>query len=175
MQKYRPSDDEAGIPVLKIKELRQGFCDEDSELCSPSIKEEYIVNDGDVIFSWSGSLLVDIWSGGKCGLNQHLFKVTSDEYERWFYYAWTAYYLKHFAAIAADKATTMGHIKREDLRKAEALIPSPEIYDQMGEVLEPLLNIVVSKRMELKKYEELLDALIPNIVTGKIDVMGEER
>ena len=75
MQKYRPKDDEQGLPVLKIKELRQGFCDSNSELCSPSIKSEYIVHDGDVIFSWSGSLLVDFWCGGTCGLNQHLFKI----------------------------------------------------------------------------------------------------
>ena len=63
MQKYRPTDDEQGLPVLKIKELRQGYCDSNSELCSPSIKPEYIVHDGDVIFSWSGSLLVDFWCG----------------------------------------------------------------------------------------------------------------
>ena len=64
MQKYRPEEDENGFPVLKIKELRQGSCDSSSELCSPNIKSEYIVRDGDVIFSWSGSLLVDIWCGG---------------------------------------------------------------------------------------------------------------
>ena len=70
MQKYRPTADEIGIPVLKIKELRQGCCDDNSELCSPSIKSDYIIHDGDVIFSWSGSLLVDLWCGGICGLNQ---------------------------------------------------------------------------------------------------------
>ena len=58
MQKFRPKDGENGLPVLKIKELRQGSCDASSELCSPSIKKEYIVHDGDVIFSWSGSLLI---------------------------------------------------------------------------------------------------------------------
>ena len=102
MQKYRPKDDEQGLPVLKIKELRQGSCDFNSELCSPSIKPEYIVHDGDVIFSWSGSLLVDLWCGGTCGLNQHLFKVTSSTYDKWFYYAWTNHHLQKFAAIAAD-------------------------------------------------------------------------
>ena len=107
MQKYRPKDDEQGLPVLKIKELRQGSCDFNSELCSPSIKPEYIVHDGDVIFSWSGSLLVDLWCGGTCGLNQHLFKVTSSTYDKWFYYAWTDHHLQKFAAIAADMATTM--------------------------------------------------------------------
>ena len=75
MQNYRPTDDDQGFPVLKIKELRQGVCDADSERCSSYIKSNYIVNDGDVIFSWSGSLLVDFWCGGICGLHQHLFKV----------------------------------------------------------------------------------------------------
>ena len=68
MQKFRPLDGEVGLPVLKIKELRQGSCDASSELCSPSIKPEYIIHDGDVIFSWSGSLLVDIWCGGNIGV-----------------------------------------------------------------------------------------------------------
>ncbi len=124
MQKYRPYKDEVGLPVLKIKELRQGSCDISSELCSPSIKSDYIIHNGDVIFSWSGSLLIDIWCGGTCGLNQHLFKVTSDIYDKWFYYLWTAYHLERFVAIAADKATTMGHIKREELAKAKVYIPS---------------------------------------------------
>ena len=124
MQKYRPKDGETGLPVLKIKELRQGICDASSELCSPSIKSEYIIHDGDIIFSWSGSLLVDIWCGGNCGLNQHLFKVTSNNYDKWFYYLWTAHHLDRFIAVAADKATTMGHIKREELEKVEVIIPS---------------------------------------------------
>ena len=55
MQKFRPAEDEVGYPVLKIKELRQGYCDANSESCSPNIKQEYIINDGDVIFSWSFS------------------------------------------------------------------------------------------------------------------------
>lgn len=124
MQKYRPSADEIGIPVLKIKELRQGCCDDNSELCSPSIKSDYIIHDGDVIFSWSGSLLVDFWCGGVCGLNQHLFKVSSSKYDKWFYYAWTKHHLDRFIAVAADKATTMGHIKRDELAKAEVIIPN---------------------------------------------------
>ncbi len=107
MQKFRPVGEDTGLPVLKIKELRQGMCDETSERCSSNINPQYIVQDGDVIFSWSGSLLVDFWCGGICGLNQHLFKVTSNKFDKWFYYAWTKHYLANFSAIAADMATTM--------------------------------------------------------------------
>ena len=159
MQKFRPSDDEQGLPVLKIKELRQGSCDANSELCSPSIKPEYIVHDGDVIFSWSGSLLVDFWCGGTCGLNQHLFKV-----------AWTNHHLQKFAAIAADMATTMGHIKREELAKAEVLIPSQSDYNRIDGILAPLYDLVIANRIENRKLASLRDDLLPQLMSGQLDV-----
>ena len=170
MQKYRPKDGETGLPVLKIKELRQGICDASSELCSPSIKSEYIIHDGDIIFSWSGSLLVDIWCGGTCGLNQHLFKVTSNNYDKWFYYLWTAHHLDRFIAVAADKATTMGHIKMEELEKAEVIIPSKCDYKRIRTLIKPLFDLIISNRIENRKLTALRNILLPKIMSGEIDV-----
>jgi ribosomal protein L10 len=170
MQKYRPTADETGIPVLKIKELRQTCCDDNSELCSPNIKSEYIIQDGDVIFSWSGSLLVDFWCGGICGLNQHLFKVTSNKYNKWFYYAWTKHYLDRFIAVAADKATTMGHIKRDELAKAKVLIPNEADYQRIGALLQPIYDLIISNRIENKKLSSLRDTLLPKLISGELDV-----
>ena len=172
MQKYRPSGNEIGIPVLKIKELRQGCCDNNSELCSPNIKNEYIIHDGDVIFSWSGSLLVDFWCGGICGLNQHLFKVTSSKYDKWFYYAWTKYYLDHFIYIATDKATTMGHIKRDELAKAEVFIPHEADYRRIGALLQPIYDLIISNRIENKRLALLRDTILPKLISGKLDTSG---
>lgn len=170
MQKFRPAESETGLPVLKIKELRQGFCDTDSELCSPGIKSEYIIKDGDVVFSWSDSLLVDIWCGGTCGLNQHLFKVTSKVYDKWFYYLWTAHHLDRFIAIAADKATTMGHIKREELAKAEVLIPSDIDYQNIRSIMAPIFDLIISNRIEAHKLAALRDELLPKLMSGELDV-----
>ena len=170
MQKYRPTADESGIPVLKIKELRQGCCDNNSELCSPSIKSDYIIHDGDVIFSWSGSLLVDFWCGGICGLNQHLFKVTSNKYDKWFYYAWTKHHLDRFIAVAADKATTMGHIKRDELSKAEVLVPNKADYKRIGALLQPIYDLIIANRIENKKLAETRDTLLPKLMSGEIDI-----
>lgn len=174
MQKYRPTVDETGIPVLKIKELRQGCCDDNSELCSPSIKSEYIIHDGDVIFSWSGSLLVDFWCGGICGLNQHLFKVTSNKYNKWFYYAWTKHHLDRFIAVAADKATTMGHIKRDELSKAEVLIPNEADYKRIETLLQPIYDLIIANRIENKKLAETRDTLLPKLMSGELDVSDIE-
>ena len=173
MQKYRPAEGAEGLPVLKIKELRQGFCDSDSELCSTSIATNYIVNDGDVIFSWSGSLLVDFWCGGRCGLNQHLFKITSNN-EKWFYYLWTLHHLERFIAIAADKATTMGHIKREDLAKSEVIIPSETDYKRIGGILQPMCDTIINNRIEIRQLVALRDALLPKLMSGELDVSEVE-
>ena len=170
MQNYRPTDDDQGFPVLKIKELRQGVCDADSERCSSYIKSNYIVNDGDVIFSWSGSLLVDFWCGGSCGLNQHLFKVTSTQYAPWFFYSWTNYHLAKFAAIASAKATTMGHIKRSDIEAAEVVIPSSADYERIGALIQPLYDLCISLRLENRKLAATRDSLLPRLLSGDIDI-----
>ena len=170
MQKHRPPRNDNGLPVLKIKEFRQGFCDNNSDICSSNIKEDYIIHDGDVVFSWSGTLLVGIWCGGTCGLNQHLFKVTSSHYDKWFYYSWTKYHLDRFIAIASDKATTMGHIKREDLIKAEVLIPSRSDYQEIGKLLQPIYDLIISNRIEIKKLVILRDTLLPKLLSGELDV-----
>lgn len=170
MQKFRPNKNEKGIPVLKIKELRQGFCDVQSDLCSLNIKPEYLINDGDVIFSWSGTLLLDFWCSGLCGLNQHLFKVSSEKYDKWFYYFWTKHHLDTFIAIAADKATTMGHIKREDLDKSEVLIPDNKTYKRLNSILSPLINLIIKNRVGNRQLTQLRDTLLPKLMSGEIDV-----
>lgn len=170
MQKFRPKEGEVGIPVLKIKELGQGMCDSSSDLCSPTIAGNYIVNDGDIIFSWSGTLLVDIWCGGTCGLNQHLFKVTSDKYPKWFVFYWTKYHLANFIRIAKDKAVTMGHIKRGDLEVSEVFIPQTELLNKINGIIAPIFNAVIKNRIENRKLSTLRDTLLPQLMSGELSV-----
>ena len=170
MQKFRPEGSDSGLPVLKIKELGQRSCDNNSDRCSSVIKDEYIVNDGDVIFSWSGTLLVDIWCGGKCGLNQHLFKVTSDSYPTWFYYFWTKHHLDNFIRVAKDKAVTMGHIKRTELEKANVIIPSKEKLSEIDKILSPIIDGIITHRVEMRRLVQLRDSLLPELMSGELKI-----
>ena len=169
MQKY-PADGADYLPVIKIRELRQGFTDNKSGQASTEIDSKYIVEDGDVIFSWSGSLLVDIWTGGIGGLNQHLFKVTSDDFPRWFYYFWTKYHLEEFQRIAASKATTMGHIKRSHLREALVVVPLDNLLQMAHLILEPMIEKVIGDRLQSRTLAETRDALLPRLVSGELRV-----
>ena len=170
MQKFPPENKNESLPVLKIKELGQGFCNMDSDRCSSNIKNEYKIHNGDVIFSWSGTLLVDIWCGGDCGLNQHLFKVTSNDYPKWFYYYWTKYHLKEFIHIAKDKAVTMGHIKRGHLEEALVVIPDTKSLSKANELYIPLLENIISLRLESSRLSHLRDTLLPKLMSGELEV-----
>lgn len=170
MQKYRPNDDENSLPVLKIKELRANRTDVSSDRCSVNIPNNVQVFDGDVIFSWSGSLLVELWTGGDAGLNQHLFKVTSALYDKWFYYYWTKFFLERFVAIARDRATTMGHIKRSHLKEAKVLIPNEETLNKMNAIMNPIVTYITNLGKQNKKLEEIRDTLLPKLMSGEIRV-----
>jgi type I restriction enzyme S subunit len=165
MQKYRPIEGEKGLPVLKIKELGQGNTDDSSELCSPSlIGEKYIIDDGDIIFSWSGTLMVKVWCGGKCGLNQHLFVVEPKDYPHWFAYQWTRHHLDNFIHIAKDKAVTMGHIKRGELDKAKVVVPDETNMAAIDLLMKPLHNQIISNMKEARRLTSLRDTLIPRLM-----------
>ncbi|MFO6407054.1 restriction endonuclease subunit S, partial [Pseudomonas aeruginosa] len=94
-QKYPPENDLEKLPVLKIRELSSGIS-ETSDWATSQVKSDYIVEAGDVIFAWSASLMVKVWDGERCVLNQHLFKVTSDEFPKWFYLLWCKHHLAEF-------------------------------------------------------------------------------
>ena len=170
MQKFPPENNEDSLPVLKIKELGQGFCGTDSDRCSCNIKDECKIHNGDVIFSWSGTLLVDVWCGGDCGLNQHLFKVTSKDYPKWFYYYWTKHHLQEFIHIAKDKAVTMGHIKRGHLEEAMVAIPDNDSMEKAHELFEPILSKMISLRLESSRLSLLRDTLLPRLMSGELEI-----
>ena len=165
LQKFRPENNEPFLPVVKIAQLRQGYADSD-EKAKANIKPECIIDNGDVIFSWSGSLLVDIWCGGKAALNQHLFKVSSKEYPKWFYYFYTKHHLTEFQRIAYDKAVTMGHIKREHLSAAKCIVPNDELL--ANKTLENILEKIIFNRLENFNLQNTRDLLLPRLLNGEI-------
>lgn len=168
-QKYPPEDELEKLPVLKIRELSSGIS-EASDWVTSQVKSDYIVEAGDVIFAWSASLMVKIWDGERCVLNQHLFKVTSDEFPKWFYLLWCNHHLAEFIAISASHATTMGHIKRGDLDAAMVLVPPLEDLEVMSEQMEPLFDKQIANAIQIKSLEKLRDTLLPKLMSGEVRV-----
>ncbi|MDP2760751.1 MAG: restriction endonuclease subunit S [Sideroxyarcus sp.] len=173
LQKYPPGDGET-LPVIKIAQLRKGDS-EGADRCNTDLASQYVVEDGDVLFSWSGSLEVELWCGGRGALNQHLFKVTSSDFPKWFYYLWTLYHLDEFRLIAADKATTMGHIQRGHLTAAKVLVPPPVLLESMTRIMAPLIDQIIANRAQSRTLATLRNALLPMLLSGDIRVPNVEN
>lgn len=168
-QNYPPKDSINRLPVLKIKDLTSGIS-ENSDWASTDVRPEYIIKNGDVIFAWSASLMVKIWNGEDCILNQHLFKVTSEEFPKWFYYFWCKQHLREFISIAQSHATTMGHIKRSDLDEAMVLIPDNAEIEKMTFQMNPILDKIQLNNNQINSLSQLRDTLLPKLMSGEVRV-----
>ena len=169
LQKYPSQKSQSGLPVLKIAQLKKGIA-EGGGFASKEIPSKYKIKNGDLIFSWSASLMVKIWCGGPAALNQHLFKVSSQTYPTWFQWLWCKHHLKTFQAIAASKATTMGHIQRKHLSAAKIFVPPKESLKYFDQFFQNIENQFVDLNLTNKKIEELRDQLLPKLLAGKIDL-----
>ena len=168
LQKF-PATGQNDLPVIKIAQLRKGDS-VGADMASRNIKTEYIIQSGDVLFSWSGSLEVEIWCGGEGALNQHLFKVTSAKYPKWFYYLWTRHHLEHFRQVAASKATTMGHIQRAHLSGAKVFVPPEKVLLAANAVLQPIIERLIENALQAQTLSTLRDTLLPRLISGQLRV-----
>ena len=173
LQNYPPKDSRS-LPVIKITQLRAGNT-AGADAASVDLDQDYVIEDGHVLFSWSGSLECVLWTGGSGALNQHLFKVTSTEYPKWFYYLWIHQHLADFRHIAAGKATTMGHIQRHHLSDAKVVVPEKDTIAAVSAVLSPLIERIIATRVESRSLATLRDTLLPKLISGELRVNGAER
>ena len=170
LQKFRPENsEEKYLPVLKIADLRAGYINND-ERARFDIVDSCKVYDGDMIFSWSGTLMVDIWTGGNAALNQHLYKVTSQKYPQSFYLMWTKQHLSRFQHIAEAKAVTMGHIKKGDLSKSLCLVPSSLLVNKYNNIVGKYFTQIKKQRLLNNQLTNLRDTLLPKLISGELSL-----
>lgn len=165
LQKFPAEDSSDYLPVIKIAQLKTGNTT-GSGRASTNIRPEYVIKNGDVLFSWSGSLEVDVWTAGAGALNQHLFKVTSSTTPKWFYLYATKHHLPWFREIAATKATTMGHIQRKHLADALIAVPPNDLMKISSGIISPLLEKHIFLRTQEKDLHKIRDHLLPKLLSG---------
>lgn len=169
LQNFRPLENEPRLPAVKIAQLRTGKADS-GEWARADILQSCILEDGDIVFSWSGSLTVVVWCGGRAALNQHLFRVTSMTSPKWFYLEWLLRHLEEFQRIASDKATTMGHIQRHHLTAAKCLVPSSAVLEEASRLFAPLLSKRIQLTLESRTLAQTRDALLPQLLSGQLQL-----
>jgi type I restriction enzyme S subunit len=169
LQKFPGENEANSLPVIKIAELRNGITAK-SNRASRKVPSQYVIQDSDFLFSWSGSLLAKFWTGGEGALNQHLFKVSSDRYPAWFFSEWVQHHLEEFQLIAASKATTMGHIQRGHLKAATTICPPDPTIERLGDMMAHLINRMIHNELETRTLAQTRDLLLPRLMSGELRV-----
>ena len=170
-QKYRPKSNEEKLPVIKIKEMHEGFTKE-TEFVRKNIPDGVKVYNGDVLFSWSASLEVLLWSHGDGGLNQHIFKVTSaNGFPKSFYYFQLLDYVQIFQKMAEARKTTMGHITTDHLEQSKIAVPDDvTITNKFEQVVSPIFDLIVAKQSEISSLTRQRDELLPLLMNGQVTI-----
>ena len=167
---FKPEDlGENGYPIIKIKEIKNGVESSTPRNVGKDIPNKYIVNEGDILFSWSASLEVVIWQYETGLLNQHLFKVmpNCDIPKPFLYFA-----LKESLPIFNNLTTgaTMKHIKRKELDFVKIVVPHKDLLDEFNKFADSTFQGILNLTKQIRFLKEARDILLPRLMTGMIDV-----
>ena len=169
-QRFRPRENEDGLPVIKIKEMHDGIT-KDTEFVTESIPEKSKIFDGDILFSWSATLEVMYWFGGNGGLNQHIFKVVPKGYfSNEYVYEQLSAYIINFVKMAEARKTTMGHITTDHLEQSRIALPPEDIVRRFTAAIQPLHRKSGQAKQENRELMKLRDWLLPMLINGQARV-----
>ena len=158
-----------GRVVVRIAELNSGLGGS-TVYSDAEVDDKHTARAGDLLFAWSGSLTLHRWYRDDAIINQHIFKVIPrDNYPLWLVDQLLQSKIEHFKAVAADKATTMGHIQRRHLDEP-VLIPSPEAIRANSVLMEGLWDLGLLAEQENEKLAATRDALLPQLMSGQLRV-----
>ena len=159
-----------GRPVIRTPEVRRGP-EAGTVRSDAAAGDANIAREGDTLFVWSGSLTVGRWMWEEGLINQHVFKVVPKrDVPAWLVFALIEYQMPWFLSVAADKATTMGHIKREHLDAAVPVPLSTEI-GRLGPIIEPLWNEALQCGVTAQQLTRARNELLPLLVSGQVRVV----
>jgi type I restriction enzyme, S subunit len=156
-----------GLPVIRTPEVRSGP-DFATPRSDEPAHEDNIAHSGDILFVWSGSLLVGRWLWKDGLVNQHIFKVLPKEgVPDWLVMSAIENLMDDFLGVAADKATTMGHIKRSDLDRMTR-VPTPDMWESLDPVVRPLWDQALTSRQEAAALTDVRDQILPMLMSGQV-------
>ena len=167
---FKPSDwQESGKPIIKIKEMGNGVSNDTPRNNGERVPVKYLVKAGDLLFSWSATLMVIVWSGEEGWLNQHLFKVTPAKgIGREFLLQSISNTIEEFQNLTTG--STMKHIQRNKLDQVFVNVPNDEIMKRYSSIAEKERAEILHLSSQIHLLSEARDRLLPKLMSGEIAV-----
>lgn len=167
---FKPVDHfREGFPIIKIKELKDGVSSDTPRNNGLNVPAKYLIHSGDIIFSWSATLVAKIWMGEDALLNQHLFKVApKQEFS-------SEYVVQSINNAIAEMrglttGSTMTHLQRNKLGIIHTIRPSDEVMQAYTKQADAIRNASMNRERAIGLLTETRDRLLPKLMSGEIEV-----
>lgn len=167
---FGPNDwDTSGLPIIRIQNLNGG---QSFDYFSGTPDDRWLVEKGDLLFSWAGTKGVSfgpsVWRGSKGVLNQHIFKVkpkigiNAD----WLYWA-LRYVTDRIEGNAHGFKSTLVHVKKSDIENQAVNVPNKYEQRYIASILSTWdQSIVIAKKMIEKSQKQKL-SLTATLMSGR--------
>lgn len=155
-----------GLPIIRIRDLKNQHSDTYTEEIHP---KAYIIKAGDIVVGMDGEFRPYIWGNDEGLLNQRVCVFENKRsLGKMFLYLTIKPLLNRVEQT--EVATTVIHIGKQDFDAFRVSMPSNSILDKFDAVTQPIYNKIVSNSLENTRLASLRDALLPKLMSGKIDV-----
>ena len=160
---FKPEEwKQAGLPIIRIQNLTDRA--KPFNYCDQPVESRYLVQDGDLLISWSATLGSFIWDRGSAALNQHIFKAIPNAalIERDFLHFLMLETLEEMAEHAHGIA--MKHITKGKFEAIEVAVPpraeQRRIVSRIKACMERVEEIEALRAQSLVEQQYLSASLI---------------
>ena len=162
-----------GTKIIRIEQLNNPHGKYD--YAADIFPQSYIIENGDLIFSWSATLKTIIWKYGRGVLNQHLFKVipNSNISKEFLFYVLDSSIVK---LSESTHGSTMKHIKKGDLDNYVAFCPKETVEQQhIADILTSCDEVIEQTEKAIEKYRSIKAGMLQDLFTRGVDASGRLR
>ena len=171
---FKPKDwVEDGLPIIRIEQLNKA--DSETDKYGGVLLPNNFIDTGDLIFSWSATLKVVIWSRGPGALNQHLYKVVP---KPWINRLMLLHVLDFNMSKLAGQSqgSTMKHVTRKELSRFKVVYPKREPEQQkIATILSTIDQTIEKTEALIEKYQQIKAGLMHDLFTRGIGADGKLR
>ena len=170
---FKPRDwTTLGLPIVRIAQMTDESAT--SDYYPHPLPAEYRIDTGDLLYSWSATLLAMIWKRGPAYLNQHIYKVIARNGTR---LEFLHHLLNHLVESLASQShgTTMQHITRGDLLPFSVTVPSPTEQSRIARVLDTVDEAIATTNRVIAKLKQVRVGLLHDLLTRGLDDNGQVR
>jgi len=170
---FRPPDwSDQGLPIIRIQNLNGS---RKFNYFAGLPKEKWIVEHGDLLFSWAGVRGVSfgpcLWTGPRGVLNQHIFKVHTAKgiRKKWLFHAMELVTARIEEKAHGFKASLL-HVHKSEITSQLIGVPNESEQTEIVRAMESLSQAEAREATKLGSLRDVKSALMADLLTGRKQV-----